>query len=55
MESVVASLEEAEEVVQSAIATIASKEGLTDNAKAELTAKLESKAQNIEESIKGEI
>ena len=46
------SLEEAEEVVQSAIAAVAEGEGLTDSAKAELTEKLEKKAENIEESIK---
>ena len=53
IQSVVASLGEAEKVVQSAIATVASKEGLTDAAKAELTDKLEDKAQDIEEKIKG--
>ena len=53
VQSVVASLKEAEEVVQSAIATVASKEGLTDAAKAALTDKLEAKAQDIEEKIKG--
>ena len=55
VENVVSSLQEAEEVVQSAIATVASKEGLTDSVKAELTDKLEAKAKNIEESIKGTI
>ena len=49
----VSSLEEADEVVKSAIlATVASKEGLTDSDKMDLTEKLEAKAQNIEESIK---
>mmetsp|Transcript_20155 Transcript_20155/g.43781 ORF Transcript_20155/g.43781 Transcript_20155/m.43781 type:complete len:715 (+) Transcript_20155:116-2260(+) len=52
MENVVSSLKEAEEAVLSAISTVASKEGLTDSAKAELIEKLEAKAQNIEESIK---
>ena len=53
VENVVSSLKEAEEAVKSAIAAVASKEGLTDSAKAELTYKLEEKAKNIEESIKG--
>ena len=48
----VSSLEEADEVVQSAIATVKSKEGLTDSDKMDLTEKLEAKAQSIEESIK---
>mmetsp|Transcript_6778 Transcript_6778/g.11861 ORF Transcript_6778/g.11861 Transcript_6778/m.11861 type:complete len:706 (+) Transcript_6778:147-2264(+) len=52
VENVVSSLREAEEAVQAAIAAIASKDGLTDAAKSELTEKLESKALNIEESIK---
>eukprot|EP00584_Thalassiosira_punctigera_P003794 CAMPEP_0172538826 /NCGR_PEP_ID=MMETSP1067-20121228/10138_1 /TAXON_ID=265564 ORGANISM="Thalassiosira punctigera, Strain Tpunct2005C2" /NCGR_SAMPLE_ID=MMETSP1067 /ASSEMBLY_ACC=CAM_ASM_000444 /LENGTH=742 /DNA_ID=CAMNT_0013324401 /DNA_START=25 /DNA_END=2253 /DNA_ORIENTATION=- len=52
VESVVASLQEAEEAVQSAIAAVTSKEGLTDAVKADLTAKLEAKAQNIEESVR---
>lgn len=47
----VSSLEEADEVVKSAMA-IASKEGLTDSDKMDLTEKLEAKAQSIEESIK---
>lgn len=47
----VSSLEEADEVVKSAI-TVASKEGLTDSDKMDLTEKLEAKAQSIEESIK---
>ena len=52
VQSVVSSLEEADEVVQSAIATVKSKEGLTDSDKMDLTEKLEAKAQSIEESIK---
>ena len=48
----VSSLEEADEVVKSAIFTVASKEGLTDSDKMDLTEKLEAKAQSIEESIK---
>ena len=52
VQSVVSSLEEADEVVKAAIATVASKEGLTDSDKMDLTEKLEAKAQNIEESIK---
>ena len=51
VQSVVSSLEEADEVVKSAMA-IASKEGLTDSDKMDLTEKLEAKAQSIEESIK---
>lgn len=49
----VSSLKEAEEAVESAIAAVASKEGLTAAAKAELTERLEGKARNIEESISG--
>jgi len=52
VQSVVSSLEEADEVVKSAISTVASKEGLTDSDKMDLTEKLEAKAQSIEESIK---
>jgi len=52
VENVVSSLQSAEKVIEAAIATVASKEGLTDSARVELTANLEKKAQNIEESIK---
>lgn len=52
VQSVVSSLEEADEVVKAAIATVVSKEGLTDSDKMDLTEKLEAKAQNIEESIR---
>ena len=55
VENVVSSLQSAEKVIEAAIATVASKEGLTDSARVELTANLEKKAQNIEESIKGKV
>ena len=53
VQNVVSSLKEAEEVIQLAITAVASKEGLTESAKEELTETLEAKARNIEESIKG--
>ncbi len=53
VQNVVSSLKEAEEDIQLAIVAIASKEGLTDVAKEELTEALDAKARNIEESIKG--
>jgi hypothetical protein len=53
VQNVVSALKEAEEVIQVAITAVASKEGLTDDIKDELTETLEAKARNIEESIKG--
>jgi len=52
---VVSSLREADEVVQSAIAAVsASRGGLTDKARVDLTDRLEARARGIEESIKGQ-
>ncbi len=53
VQNVVSSLKEAEEVIQLAITAVASKEGLSETAKDELTETMEAKARNIEESIKG--
>ena len=53
VDNVVSSLREAEEAVQAAIAAVEGKDGLTDEAKAELQSNLEEKAKSIEESIKG--
>ena len=55
VEAVVSSLREADEVVQSAIAAVsASRGGLTDKARVDLTDRLEASARGIEESIKGQ-
>ena len=55
VEAVVSSLREADEVVQSAIAAVsASRGGLTDKARVDLTDRLEARARGIEESIKGQ-
>jgi hypothetical protein len=54
VDDVVSSLKEADEVVQSAMAAVASSRGgLTDSARGDLTERLEARARDIEESITG--
>jgi hypothetical protein len=54
VDNVVSTLKQADEVVKSAMAVVASSGGgLTDTARGDLTEKLEAKAWEIEESIKG--
>ena len=55
VDDVVSSLREADEVVQSAMAAVAtSRGGLTDSVRVDLTDRLEARARDIEESIKGQ-